>query len=242
MVACAALQGSLSSCCRKRSTFRTPAELHKCRPTDLQVCRSEAVCRFKVRRIAREACVARYYDPATGQFLSIDPLVAWTQAPYSYVANDPLNAVDPFGLWGCWSFHCIVSDISVAAGAVSAVTALIPGLEWVSEGAALIAFGADLANCATGECDWANIALDALSLIPGAAAIRFASKAAKIDAEITAAKALGRIDKSLESNKGFQKLLAKLAGLTGAQLSGASTTIAIGLNIVRPPDSPGCNR
>ncbi|MDQ1499102.1 MAG: hypothetical protein QOI86_2442, partial [Actinomycetota bacterium] len=40
---------------------------------------------------------ARYYDPATGQFLVRDPLEATTRAPYSYVADDPLNGVDPTG-------------------------------------------------------------------------------------------------------------------------------------------------
>jgi RHS repeat-associated protein len=40
---------------------------------------------------------AREYDPATGQFLSVDPQVAETGAPYSYGADDPLNASDPTG-------------------------------------------------------------------------------------------------------------------------------------------------
>ena len=45
---------------------------------------------------------ARYYDPATGQFISRDPLTAMTGAPYSYVDGNPLNYTDPLGLikWG----------------------------------------------------------------------------------------------------------------------------------------------
>ena len=48
----------------------------------------------------------RYYDPSTGQFLSVDPLVGLTQAPYSYAGNDPVNGSDPSGLcvkvlWMC---------------------------------------------------------------------------------------------------------------------------------------------
>ena len=43
---------------------------------------------------------ARWYDPATGQFLSVDPLVVATQQPYAYVADNPLNYTDPFGLCG----------------------------------------------------------------------------------------------------------------------------------------------
>ena len=41
---------------------------------------------------------ARVYDPATAQFLSVDPLEALTGEPYSYTADNPLNASDPSGL------------------------------------------------------------------------------------------------------------------------------------------------
>ena len=36
-----------------------------------------------------------YYDPATGQFLSVDPLVDETGQPYAYTGDDPVNGVDP---------------------------------------------------------------------------------------------------------------------------------------------------
>ncbi len=41
----------------------------------------------------------RYYDAATGRFLQIDPHASKypSLSPYSYVANNPLNAVDPDG-------------------------------------------------------------------------------------------------------------------------------------------------
>ena len=41
---------------------------------------------------------ARTYDPATGQFLSIDPLRKTTGAPYSYAKDNPLSWGDPLGL------------------------------------------------------------------------------------------------------------------------------------------------
>jgi RHS repeat-associated protein len=41
---------------------------------------------------------ARSYDPATGQFLSVDPLKAITSEPYAYAGDNPLNASDPTGL------------------------------------------------------------------------------------------------------------------------------------------------
>jgi RHS repeat-associated protein len=43
---------------------------------------------------------ARYYDPATAQFLTVDPKVATTLSPYGYVQGDPLNGTDPSGEWG----------------------------------------------------------------------------------------------------------------------------------------------
>lgn len=42
---------------------------------------------------------ARYYDPATAQFLSRDPAVASTRGAYGYTGGDPLNASDPSGLF-----------------------------------------------------------------------------------------------------------------------------------------------
>lgn len=44
-----------------------------------------------------ELVVARYYDPATAQFLTVDQDVATTLSPYGYVAGNPLNGADPSG-------------------------------------------------------------------------------------------------------------------------------------------------
>jgi RHS repeat-associated protein len=44
---------------------------------------------------------ARYYDPKTAQFISVDPALSTTGSPYSYVAGDPLSATDPSGLMNC---------------------------------------------------------------------------------------------------------------------------------------------
>jgi RHS repeat-associated protein len=45
---------------------------------------------------------ARVYDPATAQFLSVDPLAAVTRSPYNYTSDNPLNRSDPTGL-GEWN-------------------------------------------------------------------------------------------------------------------------------------------
>jgi RHS repeat-associated protein len=41
---------------------------------------------------------ARYYDPITQQFLTVDPLVGDTKQAYAYVGGSPLNATDPTGM------------------------------------------------------------------------------------------------------------------------------------------------
>jgi len=42
--------------------------------------------------------VDRYYDPETGQFLSIDPDLSTTLEAYLYAGDDPVNDIDPAGL------------------------------------------------------------------------------------------------------------------------------------------------
>ncbi|HWU23468.1 MAG TPA: RHS repeat-associated core domain-containing protein, partial [Nocardioides sp.] len=62
---------------------------------------------------------ARYYDPQTAQFLTLDPAVAVTGQPYNYTGNDPLNAADPTGL-GCGVFNPGDCFHDVAHGAATA--------------------------------------------------------------------------------------------------------------------------
>jgi RHS repeat-associated protein len=57
---------------------------------------------------------ARYYDPASAQFISRDPLVRVTREPYSYASNTPLNLTDPSGTCP-W---CVTAGIGAAVGGV----------------------------------------------------------------------------------------------------------------------------
>ncbi len=41
---------------------------------------------------------ARVYDPATAQFLTVDPMVGNTRAPYNYAEDNPVNYADLSGL------------------------------------------------------------------------------------------------------------------------------------------------
>ena len=51
--------------------------------------------------------VRRYYDPQTGQFISIDPAVDQTERPYLYAADDPVDSSDPSGMDVCVFGHCV---------------------------------------------------------------------------------------------------------------------------------------
>ncbi len=78
---------------------------------------------------------ARYYDSATGQFLSVDPAVQSTLSPYAYVTGNPLNATDPSGNCGLWGSDTCLGDavgavgtgVSDVAGAVGAGVSDVAG-------------------------------------------------------------------------------------------------------------------
>lgn len=42
--------------------------------------------------------INRYYDPVTGQFISVDPAVGQTLQPFEYAAGNPVSNTDPDGL------------------------------------------------------------------------------------------------------------------------------------------------
>ena len=64
---------------------------------------------------------ARYYDPTTAQFLTVDPLAALTGARYSYASGNPITGADPTGLcdgfWGCVGHGLTVGVVNFGRGA-----------------------------------------------------------------------------------------------------------------------------
>ena len=50
---------------------------------------------------------ARYYDPSTGQFMSVDPALSLAGQPYSYAGDDPVNGVNATG--NSWNGVCDAS-------------------------------------------------------------------------------------------------------------------------------------
>jgi RHS repeat-associated protein len=61
---------------------------------------------------------ARYYDPSTGQFLTRDPAAALTRDRYAFARSNPVDLVDPMGLWAVgW---CAGGSYTLAPPGVSA--------------------------------------------------------------------------------------------------------------------------
>lgn len=137
--------------------------------------------------------INRYYDPATAQFLAIDPALDLTLSPYGYVGNDPLDLVDPMGLFGWNNFFHRAGEATVIVGAGVAIgaaavalcvatacigdAAVLAGGVAFFEGAGLattvIGVGADIGSAATDcygsrgyDCatDTGSLALDAFTL------------------------------------------------------------------------------
>jgi RHS repeat-associated protein len=74
-------------------------------------------------RTGLDYLVNRYYDPATGQFISVDPLASTTNAPYAYAAGNPATYTDPSGQsavncnwWGGFGFSRLGVNIRIPAG------------------------------------------------------------------------------------------------------------------------------
>ena len=85
-----------SSRCRRHEPPCSPAEFTACST-----------------KFASAASVARWYDPSTGEFTTVDPMLAQTDEPYEYAGDDPVNGSDPSGdwanichglLWTGWAF------------------------------------------------------------------------------------------------------------------------------------------
>ncbi len=114
----------------------------------------------------------RYYDPATTQFTTADPLEALTGDRYGYAGNDPVNSADPNGLIGygpiAAAFDGIVgglgpvlesigdtivdyvddhpAEVAIALGVVSVATGFVP----IALGASGISTGLTVASVVAG--------------------------------------------------------------------------------------------
>ena len=75
----------------------------------------------------------RTYDPATAQFLTVDPAVSITRAPYNYANDNPINYGDPTGLFS------LEEVLSGASTVVTVGVCLTPGVDVAACGPAIAA-------------------------------------------------------------------------------------------------------
>jgi RHS repeat-associated protein len=87
----------------------------------------------------------RVYDPATAQFLTVDPAESISGAPYNYAGDNPINREDAVGL--LWT---PVAGGAAGADAVCGATVEIPGVDIGTCGAAGISTGIAAAGAAIG--------------------------------------------------------------------------------------------
>jgi RHS repeat-associated protein len=94
---------------------------------------------------------ARYYDPATAQFLTVDPMVDDTRAAYAYAEGDPLNRTDPTGLWTLrGALSTGLAGVSTVTGMLAIGLAVTGGGGAVMEGISIVTGGlATILDCSS---------------------------------------------------------------------------------------------
>src|SRR5581483_672270 len=138
--------------------------------------------------------INRYYDSSTGQFVTVDPMGSQTGSPYGYADGDPIDSVDPLGLFGIpgTSIHVNLPSpgkVLHAAGrvvsaeyhgAVDLATSAVSTVKNLSTSAvsAVIHGASYLGQTAYENADWIAAASATIALVPGPQQPFFAAAAA----------------------------------------------------------------
>ena len=91
----------------------------------------------------------RYYDPATGQFTSVDPALDTTGQPYNYAGDNPVNQIDPNGLDWYNPFSWSAKSWATFGVVLGAVALASTGVGLLADSAALTYTGVALGTAAT---------------------------------------------------------------------------------------------
>jgi RHS repeat-associated protein len=113
---------------------------------------------------------ARWYDPATAQFTSRDPITAITHEPYQYAGSSPVMASDPTGLWcgfghnpdGQCRGHRLSGPLDIAADSLG----LASGVAYTVAAGCMV-----LRNPCAGPATQVAIVADGLSVVSGVGAL-----------------------------------------------------------------------
>lgn len=131
----------------------------------------------------------RYMDPTVGQFISVDPMLSSTLDAYGYASGNPLQMVDPLGLfsWGDVgdTLYNNSSDIStgfgvaaLAVGATGIGAPIAAGLGLISTGFSIVSAIKNFREGNTTDA-WVDVASAALGVVGGGAYVRGLYQAAK---------------------------------------------------------------
>ena len=127
---------------------------------------------------------ARYYDPETAQFITLDPAKSITQFSYVYAGSNPINASDPAGSCSWNPFSSDSCELAAPARAASAVGSAVVGgakAAWNATGGSIVN---DLQNhpcIRLGGGNWGNVGS---SLFGGGACETELSSGQGVEAEL----------------------------------------------------------
>jgi RHS repeat-associated protein len=174
---------------------------------------------------------ARYYDPTTAQFLTVDPFAALTGARYSYASGNPITGADPTGLfdinWGAVGVGALV--VVAVVGTVACIIAEPCGL---AEGGVALGSGESLIVVdATAEAATVAAAEDSAILTEGVA---------EAACPLTAETAGGDINAARFAQKSFSETFSKGGTFAGQSIddvagqlgSGALSPMDVPINVV----------
>jgi RHS repeat-associated protein len=127
----------------------------------------------------------RYYDPSVGQFISVDPLVGMTLDPYGYANGNPLQVVDPLGLFA-WDDPDPLGDFLNGLSAGLGLAGGLLTLTGIGGPLGLILMGASMGvstismvkNASEGE--YGSATLDGISIVLGGGVLGGLSRAARM--------------------------------------------------------------